>query len=60
VTPDVLVASALDDGAGLDDGAAPAPAATTTAPAPAPVKKPSIQVDEQLNKALDILKSKAA
>ena len=60
VTPDVLVASALDDGAGLDDGAAPAPAATTTAPAPAPEKKPSIQVDEQLNKALDILKSKAA
>jgi carboxyl-terminal processing protease len=66
VTPDVLVASALDDSAGADDGAAaaaapataPAPAGTTAAPAP--VTKPTIQIDEQLNKALDVLKNKAA
>jgi len=64
VTPSVLVASALDDGGDLD-GAAPAtPATPTVTGAPAatavPEKKPSIQIDEQLNKALDILKSKAA
>ena len=64
VTPDVLVASVLDDGTGADSAA---PAATTAptvtgtpAATPVPAKKPSIQVDEQLNKALDILKSKAA
>lgn len=56
VTPDVLVASSADDaGANVEGEAAPAGAA-----APAPVKKPSVQIDEQLNKALDILKSKAA
>jgi len=54
VTPDVLVASGADDGASLDDEA-PAAAAT-----PAPVKKPSVQIDEPLNKALEILKGKAA
>jgi carboxyl-terminal processing protease len=64
VTPNVLVASALDDGADLD-GEAPATPATPTvtgtpATTPVPAKKPSIQVDEPLNKALDILKSKAA
>jgi carboxyl-terminal processing protease len=66
VTPDVLVASALDDSADVN-GEAPATPATpavtgtpTVTPTPAPVKKPSIQLDEQLNKALDILKSKAA
>lgn len=57
VTPDVLVASAgADESAGVDEEA-PAPAANAT---PAPAKKPSVQIDEQLNKALDILKSKAA
>ncbi|MGA1984151.1 MAG: S41 family peptidase [Acidobacteriaceae bacterium] len=64
VTPNVLVASALDDGADLDGEAAATPAAPTVtgtpAATPTPEKKPSIQIDEQLNKALDILKSKAA
>jgi carboxyl-terminal processing protease len=55
VTPDVLVASSADDNGASVEGEA-ATAGTT----PAPVKKPSIQIDEQLNKALDILKSKAA
>jgi carboxyl-terminal processing protease len=54
VTPDVLVATGSDDQAAVDD----------TVPvenaAPALVKKPAPQVDVQLNKALDILKSKAA
>jgi carboxyl-terminal processing protease len=54
VTPGVLVASGPDDGADVDDEAQPA-AAT-----PTPVKKPGVQVDEQLTKALDILKSRAA
>jgi carboxyl-terminal processing protease len=62
VTPDVLVASALDDGSGTDDvtAAAPTAPAAGTATTPAPVKKPAVQVDEQLNKALDVLKNKAA
>jgi len=51
VTPGVLVASGADDHA--DDEDAPADA-------PPPVKKSSVQVDEQLTKALDILKAKAA
>ena len=55
VTPDVLVASGLDDQAGVDDEEEPAEAA-----APALVKKPGVQVDEQLTKALDLLKAKAA
>jgi carboxyl-terminal processing protease len=61
VTPDVLVASVLDDGSDADNAAPAGPAtpAGTTA-TPAPEKKPSVQVDEQLTKALDILKSKAA
>ena len=55
VTPDVLVASGADDQAAVDDEV---PAENAT---PAPVKKPAApQVDLQLNKALDILKSKAA
>src|SRR5580692_1819920 len=53
VTPSVLVASGLDDQAGVDEDGVD----TTT---PVPVKKPGIQVDEQLTKALDLLKSKAA
>jgi carboxyl-terminal processing protease len=51
VTPEVLVASNNDDGASADDDAVPAEA-------PKPVAKPSVSVDEQLNKALDLLKSK--
>lgn len=54
VTPGVLVASAPDDGGGVDDET---PVDTST---PAPVKKAAVQVDEQLTKALDILKNKAA
>ena len=55
VTPDVLVASGLDDQAGVDEEAPP------QAAAPAPVaKKPGVQVDEPLTKALDLLKSKPA
>jgi len=53
VTPGVLVASNIDDGAVVDDDATPAdnqPAA----------QKPGVAVDEQLSKALDLLKSKAA
>jgi carboxyl-terminal processing protease len=55
VTPDVLVASAADEAAEADDEAG-----TTDETAPAPAKKPGVQVDEQLTKALDLLKSKAA
>jgi carboxyl-terminal processing protease len=55
VTPDVLVASGADDQAPVDDET---PAENA---APAPDKKPAApQVDVQLNKALDILKAKAA
>lgn len=54
VTPTVLLASGADDAVGVDEEAAPAE--TTT---PTPVKKPEI-VDQQLTKALDILKGKAA
>jgi len=55
VTPDVLVASGLDEGAGVDEEEAP----VTAAPAPV-VKKPGVQVDEPLTKALEILKAKPA
>jgi carboxyl-terminal processing protease len=54
VTPTVLLASGADDQAGVDEEA---PVETTT---PVPVKKPDVQVDQQLTKALDILKGKAA
>jgi carboxyl-terminal processing protease len=53
VTPEVLVASNNDDGVSADEDAVPAEA-------PKPVAKPSVSVDEQLNKALDLLKSKTA
>ena len=55
VTPGVLVASNLDvqDSGGEDDDAS---ATTPTTPSP----KPSVTVDDQLNKALDLLKSKTA
>jgi carboxyl-terminal processing protease len=53
VTPTVLVASNFDDGAGVDDDATPA----DNRP---PAQKPGVAVDEQLSKALDLLKSKAA
>lgn len=53
VTPGVLVASNLDDNGPIDEGEA----TTQTQPE---TKKPSVSVDDQLNKALDLLKSKAA
>jgi carboxyl-terminal processing protease len=53
VTPSVLVASGADDQAGADDESA-------DDAAPAPVKKPGVQVDEQLSKALDLLKAKSS
>jgi hypothetical protein len=49
-----LVASGADDQAAVDEET---PADSTTA---VPEKKPGVQVDEQLTKALDILKAKAA
>lgn len=54
VTPGVLVASGTDDGVGVDDDA------QVDTSAPVPLKKPGVQVDEQLTKALDLLKGKAA
>jgi carboxyl-terminal processing protease len=57
VTPEVVLAAGnAEDQAGLDDETPVSPTATT----PAPVKKVAPQVDEQLTKALDILKAKAA
>jgi len=62
VTPNVPVASAQDQQAEVDDeslpqGGTPAPAAAAAA---APVTKPSVQVDEPLTKAIDLLKAKPA
>ena len=54
VTPAVLIASNQDDAVADDDDTAAATAAAT------PVVKPSVTVDEQLTKALDVLKAKAA
>jgi carboxyl-terminal processing protease len=54
VTPNVQVASGIEDQTGVDEDE-PAQAAT-----PATPKKPQVQVDEQLTKALEILKAKAA
>jgi len=57
VTPGVLVASAIPEEAqGAQDQSEPGTAQATTAP----LQKPTVTVDEQLNKALDLLKSKAA
>src|ERR1700679_2769678 len=53
VTPGVLVASNLDQAATVDEDAAP----TETQATP---EKPSVTVDEQLTKALALLKNKAA
>jgi carboxyl-terminal processing protease len=57
VTPGVLVASNTDDGGPGGDGNEDAIPTTESQPA---VKKPGVSIDEQLNKALDLLKSKAA
>jgi carboxyl-terminal processing protease len=50
VTPDVLVAGNFDEPTGEDDSETPQ---AETAPKP----KPAVQVDDQLNKALEILKN---
>jgi carboxyl-terminal processing protease len=55
VTPGVVVASNNNDEA-ADEG----DDLVTKSESPAPAPKPSVSVDEQLNKALDLLKSKAA
>jgi len=55
VTPGVLVASNIADETEPEDDAA----AVSEAPKPAPAK-PAVSVDEQLTKALDLLKAKAA
>jgi len=55
VMPGVLVASNIADEAEPEDDAA----AVSTAPKPT-VVKPAVSVDEQLTKALDLLKAKAA
>jgi carboxyl-terminal processing protease len=54
VTPGILVASNIDDGGPADEDA------VTTETQPAPVQKPSVSVDDQLNRALDLLKNKTA
>ncbi|HMF63299.1 MAG TPA: S41 family peptidase [Edaphobacter sp.] len=59
VTPGVLVASNVDDGAGDDATTEDAQALTKPDAQPTP-RKPGVAVDEQLTKALDLLKSKAA
>jgi carboxyl-terminal processing protease len=57
VTPGVLVASATpDEGQPDEDEAQPMGAS----PAPVATQKPTVTVDDQLTKALDILKAKAA
>jgi carboxyl-terminal processing protease len=53
VTPGVLVASNFDEAAVADEDAAPADNQPVA-------QKPGVSVDEQLSKALDLLKSKAA
>ena len=62
LTPSVLVASASDDAADEAEGDAEgaAHAAGGGAHTAGPAKKSTVQVDEQLNKALEILKGKAA
>ena len=54
VTPGTIVASNVEDNAGSGDDA------TADQATPAPSKKAGVTVDEQLSKALDLLKSKAA
>lgn len=56
VTPGLIVASNVDDD-GVDDDDTVTTEAQTQ---PQPPKKPGITVDDQLTKALDLLKSKAA
>jgi carboxyl-terminal processing protease len=59
VTPGMLVASNVDDGGGADDDTGEDVTPTKEHDQTAP-RKPGITVDDQLTKALDLLKSKAA
>lgn len=59
VTPSILVASNLAED-GSPDGDAAGEGASHGAAVPSAGKKSSVQVDDQLNKALEILKGKAA
>jgi len=54
VTPGVLVASNFDDGGADDDDS------VSDSQTPAQPKKPAVTVDDQLTKALELLKTKAA
>ncbi len=54
VTPGVLVASAQDDSVAVDEDSS----TTDTAASTKPTAKPTVAVDEQLSKALELLKSK--
>ncbi len=54
ITPNVLVADAIDDGGGPDDGEEAAPAT------PEQESKPKPANDDQLNKAVEVLKSRAS
>jgi carboxyl-terminal processing protease len=54
VTPGVVVASNIDQAGGVDEDATPADNQPTAPP------KPSVTVDDQLTKALTLLKNKAA
>jgi carboxyl-terminal processing protease len=56
VTPEIAVASVVPEEGGAEDQSEPGSAQGTTAP----LQKPTVTVDDQLNKALDLLKSKAA
>jgi carboxyl-terminal processing protease len=58
VTPNIPVSSGLDEQADVDDETLPQ--GGSSAAVPTPVKKPTVQVDEQLTKALDLLKTKPA
>src|ERR1700723_1596957 len=55
VTPGVLVASNTEEAVAEEDTATPSEKQQQT-----PLQKPAVTVDEQLTKALDLLKSKAA
>lgn len=59
VTPGVLVASATPEADGDSENDEGQPIVGSS-PAPAAAAKPAVTVDEQLTKALDLLKSKAA
>jgi carboxyl-terminal processing protease len=60
VTPSVLVASAADEGADVEEAAPGVEGAAAGSAVPVTKPAAAVQVDEQLTKALEILKGKAA